>query len=238
MENISSYVKAREIIIEELKNLQISVWGRTETHELLAVRFSKYSKYLNLPAVLSSVVFSSGTFISDNNNQLITFLLGCLGIFTTILVTLATHFDFSGLSDSHKHTSFAYRRFDRRIENLYMKLIVKDAPEIDEENTPQKLLDVLLENWHSIGSEFNSILENAPSLQTNLTTKDGFISLNYDQLITIKKKNAREYMEKKVNNIDVNIIPIVHQSIPESNRNLSHGSLNILSALNNKNEDI
>lgn len=226
MENLSSYVKAREIIIEELKNLQISVWGRTETHELLAVRFSKYSKYLNLPAVLFSVIFSSGTFISDTHNKIITLLLGCLGIVTTILVTLATHFDFSGLSDSHRHTSFAYRRFDRRIETLYMKLTVNDVPEIDQENTPQKLLEKLLENWHNIGTEFNSILENAPSLQTNLTTKDGFISCNYEQLITIKKQNAKKYMEDKLKNIEINIIPIVQQAIPFTD--LSHGTLSLL----------
>jgi hypothetical protein len=230
MEQFSSYVKAREIIIEELQKLQASVWGRTETHELLSVRFSKYSKYLNLPAVLSSVVFSSGTFISNTENYLMTIILGCLGVLTTILVTLATHFDFSGLSDSHKHTSFAYRRFDRRIENLYMKLTVKDIPEINEKNTPQQILDDLLENWYNIGSEFNSILENAPSLHTNLTTKDGFLSFNYEPLIISKRSSANEYMNEKISKIQDEIIPTVNNAIPIQN-DLSHGSLTISNML-------
>lgn len=227
VEQFSSYVKAREIIIEELQKLQASVWGRTETHELLSVRFSKYSKYLNLPAVLSSVIFSSGTFISDTNNYLMTIILGTLGVFTTILVTLATHFDFSGLADSHKHTSFAYRRFDRRIDNLYMKLTVKDLPEINEKNTPQQLLDDLLETWYNIGSEFNSILENAPSLHTNLTTKDGFLSFSYEPLLKSKKESAIQHMEKK-NKTETDIIININKKIPLEN-NLSHGFLNLKS---------
>lgn len=134
--------------------------------------------------MLCSVVFSSGTFFNETQSQNVQILLGSLGAITTLLVTLSTHFDFSGLSDSHKHTSFALRRFDRRVESFYMRLTVKKYLT----NNCEKPIEDLLEQWQSIGTEYNSILENSPNVNTPFTTIDGFLSCSREQLFDDKKE--------------------------------------------------
>ena len=216
-EEITHYMDARAIVIKEVQQLQVNVWARTETHEKLTTRFGTYSKYLNLPAVLCSVIFSSGTFFNESDSQTVQLLLGSLGAMTTLLVTLSTHFDFSGLSDSHKHTSFALRRFDRRLESFYMRLTVKKYLT----NNCEKPIEDLLEQWQAIGTEYNSILENAPNLNTPFTTINGFMSFSKKQLLEKNKDINKNYMEKKINNIDYNIIPSIRQ-VPIKDEPLTH----------------
>lgn len=216
-DEITHYMDARSIVIKEVQNLQVNVWARTETHENLTTRFGTYSKYLNLPAVLCSVIFSSGTFFNESNSQNVQLILGSLGAITTLLVTLSTHFDFSGLSDSHKHTSFALRRFDRRLDSFYMRLTVKQYLT----NNCEKPIEDLLEQWQAIGTEYNSILENSPNLNTPFTTIDGFVSFSRKHLLDKLKDINKSYMDKKINNIDCKIIPSVRQ-VPINDEPLTH----------------
>jgi len=186
-----SYMKAIEIIIHNSRELQTTVWAKTDTHKHLASRFAIFTQYLNFPSVLLSAVFTTGT-LATTEMPTFSLILGVMGGLVTVLVTLSTHFDFAGKSNSHKQTSHALRRFDRRLNHFMHRLILRGGAGkiIDEEgnginfnditNTTRddmsetsnlKLtkifnikLEELLEVWDQISSEYDNICENEADL--------------------------------------------------------------------------
>ena len=202
-----SYMKAIEIIIHNSRQLQTDVWAKTSTHQHLASRFKMLNQWLNFPSVLLSAIFTTGTLVTINKTDF-SLVLGVLGGLVTILVTLSTHFDFAGSSNSHRQTSHALRRFDRRLNHFMHRLILRGGAGkiIDEEgngisfneltNPKQddtletsnlKLrkifnikLEELLEVWDQISSEYGNIIENEPDLYASFTGwKLGWWSRNY-----------------------------------------------------------
>jgi len=129
-----SYMKAIEIIIHNSRQLQTDVWAKTSTHQHLASRFKMLNQWLNFPSVLLSAIFTTGTLVTINKTDF-SLVLGVLGGLVTILVTLSTHFDFAGSSNSHRQTSHALRRFDRRLNHFMHRLILRGGAGkiIDEE---------------------------------------------------------------------------------------------------------
>lgn len=113
----------KEVVIEQAQRLQESVWARTDTHESLAVRYAAMSRALKFPAALFSVIFSAGSILAGPVDQPLWqhWLINTLAVLTTLLVTFDTHYDFSGLANAHQQTSYALRRFDRRLERFVMQ---------------------------------------------------------------------------------------------------------------------
>ena len=121
-----SYVKACEVIIYNIQQLRTTIWARSDAHRHLSSRYKFLHKCLTFPSVILATLITSGTFFSsESKNQTIANALGVLSAITTLLVTFSTHFDFASLSESHKHTEFALRRFDRRLEQFLSRLRFK-----------------------------------------------------------------------------------------------------------------
>jgi len=184
-------MKAIEIIIHNSRQLQTDVWAKTSTHQHLASRFKMLNQWLNFPSVLLSAIFTTGTLVTINKTDF-SLVLGVLGGLVTILVTLSTHFDFAGSSNSHRQTSHALRRFDRRLNHFMHRLILRGGAGkiIDEEGNgisfneltnpkPDDTLETsnlklrkifnikleeLLEVWDQISSEYDNICENEADL--------------------------------------------------------------------------
>ena len=202
-----SYMKAIEIIIHNSRQLQTSVWAKTDTHQHLASRFKVLNQWLNFPSVLLSAIFTTGTLVTKNDSEF-SLILGVLGGLVTVLVTLSTHFDFAGSSNSHRQTSHALRRFDRRLNHFMHRLILRGGAGkiIDEEGNGISFNDIktthkgdmsesynlklrkifnikleeLLEVWDQISSEYDNIVENEPDLYASFTGwKLGWWSRNY-----------------------------------------------------------
>lgn len=183
-----------EILIKSLgeKSLSLS-W----LHSQCEKRYTYFNNYLAIPSIILSTITGAGS-IGFNDIQNVSFIMGAISIFVSIISTLNSFFSFAKRAESHRITAISYSK-------LYLQINIELALPRDKRMKVKEFMKNVSEQIQRL-NEIQPQLADAIIKFYNIKFKDEPNTISKPECVN-GLSEIKIFNEEEIKNEIVNDIP-------------------------------